>query len=252
MRKSSYFAMSLLLTAFTAQAADTMGGAGVSGSTSVSPSGTSSSLTGGTPSPTGTNTTPMQNPVGGTSATMNGSSNTGSGATVNSQGYSTTPAATMNNQTTANPRNSTVDTTTRSSTDAGNVSSTTGTLQGSAPTVTTTTTTTGTPNTTTSGTAPDNTRINARDRGHQTLTPGDQGNNRADVTTTSAVRRALVKSDMSTTARNIKIITTNGRVTLRGPVKTEAEKARIEALAKAAAGASAVDNQLDVKANTTY
>ena len=60
-----------------------------------------------------------------------------------------------------------------------------------------------------------------------------------------------MKSDMSTTARNIKIITSNGRVTLRGPVKTQAEKSRIEALAKSAAGANAVDNQLDVKA-TTY
>lgn len=219
MRKSSYFAMSLLLAALTAQAADTMGGAGVSGSTSVNPSGTSTSVSGSTPS-------------------------------VNSQGYSTTPqGSTVNNQTTVNPRNSTVETTSRS-TEPNSVSNSS-TLQGSGPTVTTTTTT-GTPSTTTAGTAPDNTRINARDRGNQTLTPGDQGNNRADVTTTSAVRRALVKSDMSTTARNIKIITTNGRVTLRGPVKTEAEKARIEALAKAAAGANAVDNQLDVKASPTY
>jgi len=78
----------------------------------------------------------------------------------------------------------------------------------------------------------------------------DQSNTRADVSTISAVRQALVKSDLSTSARNIKVITANGRVTLRGPVKSEAEKELIEALARAAAGSNTIDNQLDVKAIT--
>jgi len=78
----------------------------------------------------------------------------------------------------------------------------------------------------------------------------DQSNTRADISTTSAVRQALVKSDLSTSARNIKVITANGRVTLRGPVKSEAEKEWIEALARAAAGSNTIDNQLDVKAIT--
>jgi len=49
------------------------------------------------------------------------------------------------------------------------------------------------------------------------------------------------------TAKNIKIITANGHVTLRGPVKTAQEKAKIDQLAKSAAGGAQIDNQLDVK-----
>jgi hyperosmotically inducible periplasmic protein len=49
------------------------------------------------------------------------------------------------------------------------------------------------------------------------------------------------------TAKNIKIITASGQVTLRGPVKTAEEKARIDQLAKSAAGGAKIDNQLEVK-----
>jgi osmotically-inducible protein OsmY len=53
--------------------------------------------------------------------------------------------------------------------------------------------------------------------------------------------------ELSTTAKNIKVITANGQVTLRGPVKTPQEKAKIDKLAKSAAGGAKIDNQLDVK-----
>ena len=97
----------------------------------------------------------------------------------------------------------------------------------------------------------DNSAKNARDQDNATLTPGDQGNSPSDREITRNVRQAIVggKNDYSVTAKNIKIITVGGRVTLRGPVKTDAEKAGIEHLAKSVAGDANVDNQLEVKAN---
>jgi hyperosmotically inducible periplasmic protein len=95
---------------------------------------------------------------------------------------------------------------------------------------------------------PDNTATNERDRSGETKTSGDQLNSSADLKTTQAIRQALMKDDaLSMTAKNIKVITANGRVTLRGPVKTAQEKAKIDQLAKSAAGGAQIDNQLDVK-----
>lgn len=97
----------------------------------------------------------------------------------------------------------------------------------------------------------DNSRKNVRDREDATLTPGDQGTSPADREITQKIRKALVidSSGYSVTAKNIKIITVNGKVTLRGPVKTDAEKAGIITLAKSVAGDANVDDQLEVKAN---
>ena len=95
----------------------------------------------------------------------------------------------------------------------------------------------------------DNTSKNERDRSGETKTPGDQSNSPEDLKITQALRQAVVKDESLTmTAKNVKIITAGGQVTLRGPVKTEEEKAKIEQLAKSAAGAAKVDNQLEVKA----
>src|SRR5678815_3244984 len=97
-------------------------------------------------------------------------------------------------------------------------------------------------------TKPDNTATNERDRSGETKTSGDQSNSSADLKTTQAIRQALMKdSELSTTAKNIKIITNNGQVTLRGPVKNAQEKAKIDQLARSAAGGAQIDNQLDVK-----
>ena len=95
---------------------------------------------------------------------------------------------------------------------------------------------------------PDNTATNQRDRSGETKTSGDQSNSSADLKTTQAIRQALMKDGgLSMTAKNIKIVTASGQVTLRGPVKTAEEKARIDQLAKSAAGRAKVDNQLEVK-----
>jgi hypothetical protein len=91
-----------------------------------------------------------------------------------------------------------------------------------------------------------NTKINDRDR-HGALTPMDQGGG-SDRDITAAVRRAVVGDKaLSFTAKNVKIITVGGKVTLRGPVKSDDEKSAIEAKAKATPGVGSVDNQLEVK-----
>jgi hyperosmotically inducible protein len=97
----------------------------------------------------------------------------------------------------------------------------------------------------------DNSAKNVRDRNDATLTPGDQGNSPADREVTQKIRKGLVidASGYSATAKNIKIITTNGKVTLRGPVKTDAEKMGIVTIAKKVAGEGNVEDQLEVKAN---
>ena len=94
----------------------------------------------------------------------------------------------------------------------------------------------------------DNTAINERDRSGESQTSGDQSNSSADLKITQAIRQALMKdSELSTTAKNVKIITDNGQVTLRGPVKDAQEKAKIDQLARSAAGGAKIVDQLDVK-----
>jgi len=97
-------------------------------------------------------------------------------------------------------------------------------------------------------TQPDNTATNQRDRSGETQTSGDQSNSSADLKVTQNIRRALMKdSDLSTTAKNIKVITANGQTTLRGVVKTAEEKTKINQIARAAAGGGQIVDQLDVK-----
>jgi len=94
---------------------------------------------------------------------------------------------------------------------------------------------------------PDNSGRNARDSNDQTKTAGDQSENEADRTISQNIRKAVTDDDsLSTNAKNVKIITNDGAVTLRGPVKSEKEKAAIEAKAKQVAGVKRVDNQLEV------
>jgi osmotically-inducible protein OsmY len=64
----------------------------------------------------------------------------------------------------------------------------------------------------------------------------------------AAVRRAVVaQSGLSMDGKNIKIITMNNAVTLRGPVKDGEERTTIDKIARAAAGPAKVDNQLEVR-----
>ena len=93
----------------------------------------------------------------------------------------------------------------------------------------------------------DNSAVNQRDRSSGALTPMDQGTSQADRTMTMQIRQAVMRDKtLSFTAKNVKIITINGKVTLRGAVKTEAERAAIEKAASNVAGGAQVDSQLEV------
>ncbi len=93
-------------------------------------------------------------------------------------------------------------------------------------------------------TEPDNAARNEDDKG---LTPLDQGSSEADIARTKDIRAALMDTDYSFNAKNVKVITRDGKVTLRGVVESEAERAGVVAIAKKHAGQSAVTNQLEVK-----
>jgi len=93
----------------------------------------------------------------------------------------------------------------------------------------------------------DNTGRNVRDRNDMTKTPTDQAENEADRAITQSIRQNIVDdSSLSTNAKNVKIITVDGAVTLRGPVKSEKEKADIVARAQQIAGVKRVDDQLEI------
>jgi len=95
--------------------------------------------------------------------------------------------------------------------------------------------------------APDNTGRNERDRSGATLTPTDQSSTEADMELTRRIREAVVADDsLSTNAHNIKIITINGVVTLRGPVESDTERSKIVSTAQQMAGKNKVDNKLEI------
>lgn len=101
-------------------------------------------------------------------------------------------------------------------------------------------------------TAPSNTARNERDRDAKTLTPLDQGNSKADIATTAQIRKGILSlEDISVNARNVKIITKEGQVTLRGPVNSEEEKRLIGEIANRIAASGLADNQLEVEAVET-
>jgi osmotically-inducible protein OsmY len=93
----------------------------------------------------------------------------------------------------------------------------------------------------------DNTGRNVRDRSDVTKTPTDQAENEADRAITQSIRQNIASdSSLSTNAKNVKIITVDGAVTLRGPVKSEKEKVDIVARAQQIAGVKRVDDQLEI------
>jgi len=95
----------------------------------------------------------------------------------------------------------------------------------------------------------DNTDLNTRDKDNDTLTPQKQPNAKSDLDVLAAVRSAIVDDkNLSMAAHNVKIVVAKGVVTLRGPVKSTAEKARVEELTRKVAGVVTIDNQLDIDA----
>lgn len=97
----------------------------------------------------------------------------------------------------------------------------------------------------------DNTRRNVRDRQDATTTPLDQGNSQADIDMTTRIRQEITaREGLSVNAKNVKVITRDGHVTLRGPVNSAEEKRIIEEIAKRHATADRFDNQLEVTVRT--
>ena len=96
----------------------------------------------------------------------------------------------------------------------------------------------------------DNTKRNKQDQAGKTKTPMDQSNAPEDIKLVATIRKMVVDDkSLSATAKNCKIITNGGRVTLRGPVNTPEEKATIEAHAAMSTSKDKVENQLEVKAS---
>jgi len=94
---------------------------------------------------------------------------------------------------------------------------------------------------------PDNTAVNQRDRDANAKTPIDQNENQTDVSTTAEIRKlVLATKDMSVDGRNVKIITADGKVTLRGPVASDDERKAIDKIARGVAGDGNVDNQIEI------
>jgi hyperosmotically inducible periplasmic protein len=95
--------------------------------------------------------------------------------------------------------------------------------------------------------AADNSAQNARDRDGASMTPMDQSNKPEDVDLTRRVRQAVESdSNLSIDAKNVKIITVDGVVWLRGPVKSAQEKAEIARAALDVAGADKVHDEIQV------
>ena len=95
----------------------------------------------------------------------------------------------------------------------------------------------------------ENTEVNVRDKDNTTLTPEDQKETESDIKITADIRKAIIKNkSLSVDAQNVKIISRNGVVTLRGPVETKKECKKLKKIAKHTPGVLKVDNQLEIKA----
>jgi hyperosmotically inducible periplasmic protein len=96
--------------------------------------------------------------------------------------------------------------------------------------------------------APDNTKVNDRDRNKTEPTADQQKENNSDRDMAKQIRQSIVKDkSLSTYAHNVKVISQSGMVTLKGPVRSEEEKSAIEAKAAEIAGKDRVTSQLEVK-----
>lgn len=96
-------------------------------------------------------------------------------------------------------------------------------------------------------TEPDNTKANEKDKSSNAPTADQQKNNASDIEIAAQIRRAVVADkSLSTYAHNVKIIAQSGVVTLRGPVRSAAERATVEQKAVAVVGQANVKNELEV------
>jgi hyperosmotically inducible protein len=96
----------------------------------------------------------------------------------------------------------------------------------------------------TAQTAPDNSKQNK----NQTQTADTQTNAKSDRLITQKIRKAIMADKtLSTYAHNVKIVTVNGAVTLKGPVQSEEEKQKVASEAANAVSADKITNEITVK-----
>lgn len=97
-------------------------------------------------------------------------------------------------------------------------------------------------------TSPDNTKMNAQDRDKASPTADQQKDNRSDREITQQIRQSLMNDkSLSTYGHNVKVVTQNGQVTLKGPVRSDDEKKAIESKATEVAGENKVTSELNIK-----
>jgi osmotically-inducible protein OsmY len=93
----------------------------------------------------------------------------------------------------------------------------------------------------------DNTKMNKGDASKDATTADQQKMNPTDRTITQKIRAEIMKDkSLSTYAHNVKVITQDGKVTLKGPVRTQEEKAAVESKATTIAGDGNVTSQIDI------
>jgi osmotically-inducible protein OsmY len=99
----------------------------------------------------------------------------------------------------------------------------------------------------TQNSAPDNSKTNKRDRNQGSPTADQQKANSSDTDTAKQIRSSIMRDkSLSTYAHNVKIIVQNGKVTLKGPVRSDDEKSSVAAKAAAVAGDNNITNELTV------
>ena len=102
-----------------------------------------------------------------------------------------------------------------------------------------------------SETKADNSKMNQRDRDAGELTAEQQSTGRTDTEITRQIRRDLLGDrKLSVYAKNIKIITVDGQVTLKGPVRTALEERTLVRRAALVAGRDKVVDELEVSSKT--
>lgn len=96
-------------------------------------------------------------------------------------------------------------------------------------------------------TAGDNSKVNQRDQSKSEPTADQQKNNRSDLDITKEIRQSLTKDkSLSTYAHNVKVISQDGKVTLKGPVRSTDEKSAVAAKAAQVAGEANINDEMTV------
>jgi hyperosmotically inducible protein len=99
----------------------------------------------------------------------------------------------------------------------------------------------------TSTAAGDNSKVNQRDQNKAEPTADQQQNNRSDLDVTKEIRQSITKDkSLSSYAHNVKVISQNGKVTLKGPVRSDDEKSAVEAKAAQVVGPANINDEMTV------